>query len=508
MAFPLPGTPIILDIGSAYVKIGFAGEPAPRFVFPCITGYEKYKSVMVDVGQRSVYVGNDAMKMRGVLKVKYPLQRGVIMDWEEYYEILNYIFYTLLRIDNLSNYPVMYAEHPFMPRETKEYIARVLFETHRVRSLIMLQSPFLSMFSVGITTGLVLESGDGVTWIVPIVNGQIYHQAIQKLNLAGIDVNHNLKSLMMREGINIESSAADEILKEIKEKNCYFVIDPNNPPVSKDTYTYPMPDGSVKQIPNNILHQAPEIMFQPGMLGYNMMNIPQAIIYCLQMMDSAYWYDLLSHIVLSGGNLMYSGFEERLKQEVITILPQLGNIPRPQRQPTLSESYDTRLEAIETTQKIQDTCSKCGALVDLSDGKESCPLCGASMKLPQLSIDLGGSGDMISSSKRICPFCNKGIKDDSSIFCPYCGKNIQMADISTTSEKIMEEAMTATEFKAEFNASDEIIKFLIPENLQYAVFYGASILGSLPSFQNLFITHEEFQANTNVLYRDISDVFR
>lgn len=508
MALPLPGTPIILDIGSAYVKIGFAGEPSPRFVFPCITGYEKYKSVMVDVGQRSVYVGNDAMKMRGVLKVKYPLQRGVIMDWEEYYEILNYIFYTLLRIDNLSNYPVIYAEHPFMPRETKEYIARVLFETHRVRSLIMLQSPFLSMFSVGITTGLVVESGDGVTWIVPIVNGQIYHQAIQKLNLAGIDVNHNLKSLMMREGINIESSAAEEILKEIKEKNCYFVIDPNNPPASKDTYTYPMPDGSVKQIPNNLLHEAPEVMFQPVMLGYNIMSIPQAIIYCLQMTDSAYWYDLLSHIVLSGGNLSYSGFEERLKQEIITILPQLGNIPRPQKQPTLSESYDTRLEAIETTQKIQDTCSKCGALVDLSDGKESCPLCGASMKLPQISIDLGGSGDMISSSKRICPFCNTEIKDDSSIFCPYCGKNIQMADIPTTSEKIIEEATTATEFKAEFNESDEIIKFFFPENLQYAVFYGASILGSLPSFQNLFITYEEFQANTNVLYRDITDVFR
>ena len=148
MALPLPGTPIILDIGSAYAKIGFAGEPGPRFVFPCITGYEKYKSVMVDVGPRNVYVGNDAMKMRGVLKVKYPIQRGAIMDWEAYYEILNYIFYTLLRIDNLSNYPIIYAEHPFVPKETKEFIARVLFETHKVHSLIMLQSPFLSIFSV------------------------------------------------------------------------------------------------------------------------------------------------------------------------------------------------------------------------------------------------------------------------------------------------------------------------------------------------------------------------
>ena len=335
MALPLPGTPIILDVGSAYVKLGFAGEPSPRFVFPCIVGTEKYRAVMVDVGgQRNFYVGNDAMKMRGVLKVKYPIQRGAIMDWEAYYEILNYIFYTLLRIENLSNYPIIYAEHPFVPRETKEFIARVLFETHKVNSLIMLQSPFLSLFSVGLTTGLVVESGDGLTWIVPIVNGIIHHQAIQKLNLAGIDVNHNLRTLMMREGINIESSAAEEILKEIKEKNCYFVLDPNNPPRAQGSYSYPMPDGSVKQIPNNVLHEAPEVMFQPGMLGYNIMNIPQAIISCLQMMDKAYWGELLSHIVLSGGNLSYSGFEERLKQELIALLPQLGPIPKSQIQPT------------------------------------------------------------------------------------------------------------------------------------------------------------------------------
>jgi len=107
MALPLPGTPIVLDIGSAYCKVGFAGEPGPRFVFPTITGTEKYKTVLVDVAARNIYVGNDCMKMRGVLKIKYPIERGAILDWNDYYEILNYIFYSLLRIDNLSYYPVL-----------------------------------------------------------------------------------------------------------------------------------------------------------------------------------------------------------------------------------------------------------------------------------------------------------------------------------------------------------------------------------------------------------------
>jgi len=196
----------------------------------------------------------------------------------------------------------------------------------------MMQSPLLSSFSVGLTTGLVIESGDGVTWIVPIINGLIHHQAVQKLNLAGIDVNHNLKSLLMREGINIESSAVDQIIKEIKEKNCYFVLDPSHPPNMKDSFNFAMPDGSNIKVPHYIFHEAPEVLFQPTLIGYNMMNIPQAIINCLQSIDKYYWSDLLSHIVLSGGNLSYSGFEERLRNELNALLPQLGKIPKPKEE--------------------------------------------------------------------------------------------------------------------------------------------------------------------------------
>ena len=106
MEAPIPGTPVIIDVGGAYVKIGFAGEKEPRHVFPCITGTEKYKSVMADVGTRSIYVGEDAMRMRGVLKVSNPIQRGAIMDWNAYYEIINHIFYDLLRLEDLGMHPV------------------------------------------------------------------------------------------------------------------------------------------------------------------------------------------------------------------------------------------------------------------------------------------------------------------------------------------------------------------------------------------------------------------
>ncbi|MFX1454894.1 MAG: zinc ribbon domain-containing protein [Promethearchaeota archaeon] len=502
MALPLPGTPIIVDIGSAYVKIGFAGEPGPRFVFPCITGTEKYKSVMVDVSARSMYVGNDVSRMRGVLKITHPIQRGAIMDWDSYFEILNYIFYSLLRIDSLAEYPVFYCESPFMHRETKEYIARLLFETHGVKSLIMIPTPLLSLFSVGLTTGLVIESGDGLTWIAPIINGVMQEHAVQKVSLAGIDVNHNLKNLLMREGVNITSSAADEIIQEIKEKNCYFVLDPNIPPKSGEKFAVPMPDGSTINIANHVLYEAPEVLFNPSMLGVsNEMNLPEAVLACFRILDNQHWYDLLSHIVFSGGNLSYSGFEQRFQSELNLLIQQLGKIPKPR--PTLStvKTELIALQAAELSKKQRDTCSHCGAIIDLSTGIEYCPSCGGRLSLPEIKIDLS-SGNEPRQKLAKCPYCEKEIQDTTSLYCPYCGRSIEILD---KTEKSKEE-IPSQGFSEYAESSNEIIKFFVPDNFQFAIFNGAAILGSLPSFQNLFITYEQFQSNRDLLYRDISAI--
>ncbi len=508
MAIPLPGTPIIVDIGSAYTKIGFAGEPSPRFVFPTITGTEKYKAVMVDVSGRNIYIGSDASKMRGVLKIKHPIERGAIMDWNDYYEILNYIFYSLLRIENLSNYPVLYTEPPFVQRETKEYIARVLYETHRVKSLIMIPTPILSLFSVGLTTGIVIESGDGITWVCPILGGEIVDQAVQKLTLAGTDVNQHLKNLLMREGINIESSAVDEIIKEIKEKNCFFSLDPEHPPKLDETFSFTMPDGSNINIPNYIFHEAPEVLFKPNLLGYNILNIPQAVINSLQGIDKYYWSDLLFHIMISGGNLSYSGFEERLRLELTRLIPQLGKIPKPKIiKPSREERQKMRSK--KKSQKKEDTCPHCGTLVDLTDGKEFCPSCNGRIVLPELSIGNFNIGKKpkIDKGKLTCPNCKKAVEDPASIFCPYCGETFPPLELSDIPLEIIKNTPPAREFSGFYESSEQILRFFVPENLQFAIFNGASILGSLASFQSLFVTHEQFQTNSAALYKNISEIF-
>jgi actin-related protein/endogenous inhibitor of DNA gyrase (YacG/DUF329 family) len=329
----------------------------------------------------------------------------------------------VLRIDNPSNYPVLYIEDLFLPREIKEYIARIMFETHRVGSLIMVPAPLLALISVGITTGIVVESGDGTTWVVPIMNGKIIYQAVQKLNLAGADVNHSLKALLMKEGISISSSSVEEIIKDMKEKYCYFVLDPKKPPKTSEKYSFPMPDGSNINVPNYIFFEAPEVLFRPSIIGSNAINIPQAIIECLKNVDKTYWAELLSHIVLSGGNLTYSGFEERFKVELNQLITQLGPIPKSNSIKT-DETQETKLISLTTKNKMEDTCQQCGNLVDLTDGKQNCPFCGTAMALPTISLDLNKI-DKIEQQKK-CPFCEKEIKDKASLFCPYCGKSMEI----------------------------------------------------------------------------------
>jgi actin-related protein len=370
----------------------------------------------------------------------------------------------------------------------------------------MMPTPLLSLFSVGLTTGLIIESGDGLTWICPIINGQMIEHSVQKLPLAGVDVNQNLKNLLMREGINIASSAVDEIIQDIKEKNCYFVLDPNSRPGVGEMFNVPMPDGSTINIPNYVLYQAPEVLFNPSMLGYSTIdNITNAVIASLNTIDNNYWHELLSHIVISGGNLTYNGFKERFESELNGVLPQLGNIPRPK--PTLSvvKNELIKLQATEMTKKKTDTCGHCGAYIDLSLGLEHCPSCGNRLTLPEIKLDLTSQSGTAEVKKKPgkCTYCNKEIADATSLFCPYCGRTIEKIEKPKISSPTKSPAQEFTEY---MESSSKILKFFIPDNLQFSIFNGAAILGSLPSFLDLFITYEQFQSNKDLLYRDISEI--
>jgi actin-related protein len=264
-----------------------------------------------------------------------------------------------------------------------------------------------------------------------------------------------------------------------------------------------MPDGSTIKVPTYILYKAPEVLFNPGMLGYtNVMSIPQAIMNSLRNIDSLYWYDLLSHMVFSGGNLSYNGFQERFESEMESLLPELGRIPKPVTPLSAVKNELIKLQAVEISKKKEDTCPHCGTFINLSDGKNLCPSCGGVLILPEIKI---GSDEPSRQNTGKCPNCNKEIPDMDSLFCPYCGKSLESIKSVDVPEEVIKKT-PAQEFSETIESASKVLKFFVPDNLQYAIFNGAAILGSLPSFQQLFITYEQFQADKNLLYRDISEI--
>ena len=168
---------LVIDNGSGVCKVGFAGDDAPRSVFPAVVGYPRYKHVMVGEeveteeceGEHENWslVGDDAQAKRGILSLKYPIERGITTNWDDMEKIWYYIFNQKLRV-RPEEHPVVLTEPPLSPRANKETIAQIMFETFKTPAMYVAIQAVLSLFSSERTTGVILNSGYDVSHIVPI----------------------------------------------------------------------------------------------------------------------------------------------------------------------------------------------------------------------------------------------------------------------------------------------------------------------------------------------------
>jgi len=315
---------LVIDNGSGIVKSGFAGDEGPRAICPTVVGRPKHLGVMVGMGQRDSYVGDEAISKRGTLFLNNPVENGIVTNWDDMEKVWHHTFYNELRVAP-EEHNVLLTEAPMNPKSNREMMTKIMFETFNSPCLYVAIQAVLSLYASGRTSGIVFDSGDGVSHTVPIFEGYSLPHAVKRLNLAGQDLTNRMVELLKERGYSFTTTAEREIVRDIKEKLAYVAlnfeaemrIDDQSRDLCK---TYELPDGQTITVGSSRF-RCPECLFDPSLIGLEDDGVHKLIQGSIMKCDIDIRKELYSNMLLSGGSTMFPGIATRINKEVANIAP-------------------------------------------------------------------------------------------------------------------------------------------------------------------------------------------
>lgn len=295
---------VIFDCGSGFTKIGYTGDKAPSAVFPTIVGRPKNggKSLRAAVG--NVALNQD----RRVADVVYPIQNGVITDWEAMESVWEYVMLTHMSTA-VEDTPLLMSENPQNSKKIRERILEIIFETYKPPSVYLALKPVLSLYAHGKTSGCVLQSGDDVTHALCVKDGYAISGTVVRSMVGGRRATEHMKQALV--GRSPEGAIGDERSRLLKERaGCVSA----NIGAESDVTTAPftLPDGQIVELGKERFTCA-EYNFNPQCIGASGAGFVRCITDSINLCtDVGAKRGMYENILLSGGNTMYRNTKSRL----------------------------------------------------------------------------------------------------------------------------------------------------------------------------------------------------
>ena len=228
---------VVCDNGTGFVKLGWSTSNAPDFVFPSIVGKPLLRSdvkqtITPEKTTSSAYkklqagqwlVGDEAESFRDALDIHHPMENGIIKGWPEMEAIWRHAF-ELLGLDGDRpgrGHSILLTEPPLNPLKNRERMVDWMLNTAGFDRVHVAVQATLVLYSQGLTTGLVLDIGDGVTHMVPVFEGCIPHHLVRRVDLAGRDITRQLIKLLQLSGYLFNRTSDFEQCRVLKESVCY-----------------------------------------------------------------------------------------------------------------------------------------------------------------------------------------------------------------------------------------------------------------------------------------------
>ncbi|KHJ43465.1 V-type ATPase, D subunit [Trichuris suis] len=313
---------VVVDNGTGFVKCGFAGSNFPERIFPSIVGRPILRS-RDRIGEfevKDVMVGNECNGLRQMLHVSYPMDNGIVRHWDDMTLLWDYTFGPENLDINPSECKLLLTEPPLNPNKNRERMVEVMFEKYGFQGVHVAVQAMLTLYAQGLVTGVVVDSGDGVTHICPIYQGFSLPHLTRRLDIAGRDITRYLIKLLCLRGYSFNHSADFETVRQLKEKLCYVAYDVEQEErLALETVflvqPFTLPDGRVVRVGSERF-EAPEVLFQPHLIDVEANGLSEMLFNVIQSADIDTRLVFYKNIVLSGGSTMFPGFPSRLEREL------------------------------------------------------------------------------------------------------------------------------------------------------------------------------------------------